>query len=97
MPSRFTIPTLPCSGEYLGRFYISVERVRFMSSNNNHGTGVLAELCREAVEQCGGDWTRIRAYLRERVAQMSREEKALCDTEIERILSFTPLRQSRPH
>lgn len=66
-----------------------------MSVSNNHSPAVLAELCREAAEHCGGDWARMQAYLTERVAEMSGDEKAAYHAEIDRILSFTPLKHSR--
>lgn len=69
-----------------------------MTKSNSCTHSTLAELCQEAVAHCNGDWTRIQAFLKERLSQMSGDGQKELKSEMDRILSFyAPPRRSLLH
>jgi hypothetical protein len=66
-----------------------------VAESNSCVPSTLTELCQEAVERCGGDWTEIRSYLTDRIDNMSGDDQRRLKDELDRILSFVaPLRSS---
>lgn len=58
----------------------------------------MVELCHEAVSRFGSDWDRIRAYLKERIAELPADDRKALNEEIRRILRFcSPQKQELMH